>query len=181
MTAQHHCGYVIDRDVEFLRDKGAEAGGIQNASHADDAVFGEFGNHQCHMRHGIQRIGDHDDNRVGRNGDGLLSGGLDDFVVGEQKIVAAHTRFTGEAGRDDDDIRSGGGGVIVGAGDGNIKAFHGTGLQQVKAFPLGDTFGDVKKDDIAQFLFGGPEGTIGADVAGAYYGDFVSQFSSFRE
>jgi hypothetical protein len=52
---------------------------------------------------------------------------------------------------------------------------HGAGLEQIEPFALRDAFGDVDENDIAQFLLGGPDGTIRANVAGADDGYFISQ------
>ena len=108
----------------------------------------------------------------------LLGGRLDDFVVGQQKVVAAHAGLAREAGGDDDDVGIGGGRVVVGAGDRDVVAFDGAGLQQVEAFTLRDAFDDVDEHDVAQFFFGGPDGTIRADVTGADDGNFVSHRGS---
>ena len=175
MAAENDGGHVFDRDLEFLGDEGAEAGRIENAGHADDAVFREFRDHVRDLRHGVERIGDDDDDGVGRNGGGLFGGGFDDFVVGEQKVVAAHAGFAGEAGGDDDDVGIRGGRVIVGSGDADVVAFDGTGLEEVEPFALRDAFSHVYENDVSEFLFGGPDGTVGADVSGADDGDFISQ------
>ena len=105
---------------------------------------------------------------------GLLGGRLDDFVVGEQKVVAAHAGLAREAGGDDDDVGIGGGRVVVGAGDHDVVAVDRAGLQKVEAFSLRDAFDDVDEDHIGKFLAGDPHGTIRADITGAYYGDFLS-------
>ena len=100
---------------------------------------------------------------------------LDDFVVRQQKIVAAHARLAREPGGDDHDVGIRRGTVIVRAGDGDVVAFHRPGLHQVEAFALRNAFGDVHEDDIAQFLFRRPNGTVGADVTGANDCKLISQ------
>ena len=44
------------RDVEFLRDKGTEAGGVQHTGHADHPIAREAAQLVSGLRHGIQRI-----------------------------------------------------------------------------------------------------------------------------
>ena len=117
VAAHDDAGHVLHRDVEFLRDEGAEAGAIQHAGHADDAVLAELGDPEGGLRHGVERIGDDDDDAVGRVLGNLLGGGPDDFVVGHQQIVAAHAGLAGKPGGDDGDIGIRGGLVIVRAGD----------------------------------------------------------------
>ena len=164
--------------VEFLSNKGAEARGVEDAGHADDAVFREARDHEGDLRHGVEGVGDEDQDRVGRKLDDLFGDRLDDVVVRDQEVVAGHSGLAGDACGDDDNVRVRGGGVVVGSGDGDVKAFHGSGLEQIEAFALGDAFGEIDQDDIAQFLFGGPDGTIRADVAGTYYCDFLTQVNT---
>ena len=46
---------------------------------------------------------------------------------------------------------------------------------QVEAFALRDALHDVHEDDVAQFLFRGPDGAVRADITGADDRNFISQ------
>ena len=176
MTTQDHGGHVVHRNPQFLGNERAETSGIQYPGHTHDAVFGELRHQVCHMRHGIQRIGDNNNDGVRRMHNHLFGGRLHYFVVRQQQIVAAHTRLAREPGGNDDDVGTGRGCIFVGSDDVHIETFDRTGLQQIKAFALGNAFGDVDEDDVAQFLLSRPDGTIRAHISGADYGDFLTQF-----
>jgi hypothetical protein len=47
-------------------DEALEAAGIQNSGHADDALAVEAGLAIGGLGHGVQRVGDDDQNRLGR-------------------------------------------------------------------------------------------------------------------
>ena len=68
---------------------------------------------QGHVDHRVERIGDDDEDRVGRVPDGLLDDGADDPGVLGQQVVAAHARLAGQAGGHDHDVRAGRVGVVV--------------------------------------------------------------------
>ena len=65
--------------------------------------------------------------------------------------------------------------VIVGAGDVDIVALNGTGLEQIEPLALRNAFHDVHQDDIGEFLIGDAQRAIRADVSGAHNCDFFSQ------
>ena len=167
--------YVLHRNLQFLRDERAEAGAVEHAGHADYPVLAELGDPERRLRHGVERIGDHDDDAVRRVFGDLLGGGADHVVVGEQKVVAAHAGFTGKAGGNDCDIGIGGGLVVVGPGEHHVVALNRAGLQEVETFTLRNTLHDVHQDDIGEFLVRNAQRAIRADVSGAHNGDFLSQ------
>ena len=53
---------------------------------------------------------------------------------------------------DDDHVRVGGVGVVVGAFDMQVEALDRAGLEQVEPFALRHTFDNIDKDDIASSL-----------------------------
>ncbi len=138
--------------------------------------MGNFETRNATWCHRIQRIGDNNNDGLRRNGHGLFGGGLNDLIVGQQKIVTAHTRLAGKTGRYDHHVGTGCRRVIVRAGDGDVVAFYRTGLKQVEAFTLRNAFSDVHENDIAQFLLRRPNGTIGAHITGANHCNLISQF-----
>ena len=113
MATEHYGGDAFYRNIQFLGDEGAEAGGIEDAGHADDAVFREFGDHQGDLCHGVERVRYHYNDGVGGDGYGFFGGSAYDFVILQEKIVSAHARFAGEAGGDDYHVGIGGERVVV--------------------------------------------------------------------
>src|SRR6266481_3204533 len=57
-------GYVLDADFKFLGDKSAEASGVEHAGHADHALARKAAHLVRGLRHGVERIGDDDENAV---------------------------------------------------------------------------------------------------------------------
>ena len=66
VAAEHEGGDVLDADVELFGDEGAEAGGVEHAGHADDALAVEAGLAIGGLGHGVERVGDDDQDRLGR-------------------------------------------------------------------------------------------------------------------
>ena len=104
VASQHHAAHVVHADVQLLGKEGLEAARVQHAGHADDALAVEARQLVGCLRHGVQRIGDHDQEALGRIRDHLRDYVLHDLVVGLQQVVAAHARLAGNAGRDDDNV-----------------------------------------------------------------------------
>ena len=61
VAAEDEGGDVLDADVQLLGDEGAEAGGVQHAGHADDALAIEAGLLEGGLGHGVERVGDDDE------------------------------------------------------------------------------------------------------------------------
>src|SRR5260370_14650300 len=98
---------ITSIDIQFLRNKGAETRCIQHASHTDYTLTWEMANVECELRHRIERVGHHDNDRVGGIFHDLLGDLCDNFLVLLHQIIAAHTRFAWETGCDHHDIRFG--------------------------------------------------------------------------
>ena len=72
-----------------------------------------------------------------------------DFVVGIQKIVAAHAGLARNPGGDDDNGRFRGVGVVVGAENRRVAFLDRHGFEQVEAFALRNAFNeDVDEDNV---------------------------------
>src|SRR6185437_11487785 len=56
MSSQDEGGDVFDADLEFVGDEGAEAGGVEDASHADHALAREAAELVGGLGHGVKRI-----------------------------------------------------------------------------------------------------------------------------
>ena len=130
------------------------------------------------MRHGVERIGDHDDDAVGRVLDDLFDDSFDDVVVGFEEIVAAHAGLARKTGGDDDDIAVGGAGIIAGrggdAGGVSVGFGDGRGFDHVESFAGWRAIENVGKDDVGEFHVNDALRGSGADEAGADYGYFFS-------
>src|SRR5205807_10064124 len=148
VSAEDEGSYVLDADFEFLGDKSAEAGGVEHAGHADDALTRKAAHFVSGLRHGVEGIGDDDQDAIRRVMHDLADHVIHDFVVGMQKIIAAHAGLAWNSGGDDDDVGLGGVGVVVRANDVGIALLDRHGLEQVETFSLGDTLHDVDKDYI---------------------------------
>ena len=66
VAAEDEGGDVFHADFEFLGDEGTEAGGIEHAGHADDALAREAAHLVGGLGHGVERIRDDDQNAVRR-------------------------------------------------------------------------------------------------------------------
>ena len=174
MATQHHRGHVLERYAKFFGNKCTEAGRIQHAGHTDNPILTELRNLVRRPAHGIQRIGNQNQDAIRRILHRLFGGGANHLVVGDQKIVAAHAGFARKSGGDNDDVGIRGGLVAIDARDADVIAFNGTGFQKVEGFPLGNPLHHIHQNHIGQFLLRNAEGAIGADIARAYNSDFFS-------
>jgi hypothetical protein len=137
VAAEDEGGDVFDADVQLFGDEGAEAGGIEDAGHADDALAVEAGLLVGGLGHGVERIGDDDQDRLRRLRDDLGDHVGHDLVVGVQQVVAAHSGLARNAGGDDDDVGVGRGGVVVGADDVTSRFSMGMASSRSSALPWG--------------------------------------------
>ena len=165
---------VLDRHAELLGDERPEAGGVEDAGHAQDALAREARGLQRHVAHRVERVGDDDQDRIGRVRRRLLDDGPDDPGVLGQQVVAAHARLAREPGGDDDDVGAGGVGVVVRAGDPGVVADDRGGLGEVEALALRQALDDVDEDDVGEAGLGDALRGRRADVAGADDGDLVA-------
>ena len=165
MAAEDEGGDVLDADFQFVGDEGAEAGGVEHAGHADDALAGESAELVGGLRHGVERIGNDDQNAVGRMLHHLADDRFHDVVVRVEQVVAAHAGLARDAGGDDDDVGVRGVFVVVGAADVGVALLDGHGFEQIESFALRDAFDDVDENDVGEFLGGDPVGGRCAYVA----------------
>src|SRR5207302_2718150 len=98
VSAEDEGSYVLDADFEFLGDKSAEAGGVEHAGHADDALTRKAAHFVGGLRHGVEGIGDDDQDAIRRVMHDLADHVIHDFVVGMQKIIAAHAGLAWNSG-----------------------------------------------------------------------------------
>src|ERR1700674_444830 len=148
VSTEDEGGYVLDADFEFLGYESAEAGGVEHAGHADDALARKAAHLVGGLRHGVEGIGDDDEDAVRRVMHDLADYIVHDFVVGIQKIIAAHARLARNSSGDDDDVRFGRVGVVVRANDVGIALLDRHGLKQVETLSLGDALDDVDEDNV---------------------------------
>src|SRR5690606_33392302 len=101
VAAKGHRIDVFYRDAEFPGDEGLKAGRVEDAGLTNDAVVGKAGDFLAKSDHGVERIGDNDDDGVG----GILLDPLGylshDLGVDLNQVVAAHSRLAGQTGGDD--------------------------------------------------------------------------------
>jgi hypothetical protein len=178
VAAEDEGGDVFDGDVELLGDEGAEAGRVEDAGHADDALAVELRLSVGGLGHRVERVRHDDEDGVRRVGGDFADDVGHDLVVGLQEVVAAHARLARDASGDDDDVGVGGVGIVVGADDVRVALLNGHGLEQVESFALGDAFDDIDEDDVGELLGGDPVGGGGSYVAGSDDGDFFAHWCS---
>ena len=117
--------------------------------------------------HGVERIGDADDEGLRRV---FLDAGADllhHLEVDLEQVVAAHARLARHAGGDDADVGALDGGVARRAGELGVEAGDRRGLGDVERLALGHAFDDVEEDDVAEFLEADEMGERAADLTGA--------------
>ena len=152
----------------------AEAAGVQHACHADNLVVRQAGKLAQRPDHGIQRVGDADHEGVRRVGFQALAHGFHHFEVDAQKVIARHAGFARHTGGDDADVGPGDIGIGIGTFERGVKPLDRAGLRDVERLALRRTLGDVKQDDVAQFLDGGEMGKRAPDLPGTNQRDLRS-------
>ena len=125
--------------------------------------------------HGVERVGDADDEGVGGVLLDAVADRLHDLEVDAEQVVAAHAGLARHAGGDDDD---------VGARDRRhsrcaptyraSKPSTGAGLGDVERLALRDALHDVEQDDVAELLQPDQVGERAADLSGADQRDLVA-------
>ena len=124
--------------------------------------------------HGVQGVGDADHKGIGRMGLDAFADRFHHLQVDAQKVITAHPRLARHAGGDDADICARDVFVGIRALQRRVKALNRARLRDVQRLALRRALGDVKKDDVPQFLEGGEVGKGAADLACADKGDFGS-------
>ena len=125
--------------------------------------------------HGVERIGDADDEGVGRV---FLDAGADllhHLEIDAEQIVAAHAGLARHAGGDDADVGALDRLVGVGAGELGVEAVDRRGLRDVERLALRDALGDVEQHDVAELLEADEVGERAADLAGADQRNLVTR------
>ena len=167
MAAEHEGGDVLDRDVEFVGEEIAEARRVEHAGHADHLLLRQAAGFLQRPDHGVERIGDADDEGVGRV---FLDAGADllhHLEIDVEQIVAAHAGLARHAGGDDADVGAFDRLVGVGAGELGVEVVDRRGFGDVERLALRDAFHDVEQHDVAELLEADEVGERAADLAGA--------------
>ncbi len=125
--------------------------------------------------HGVERIGDADDEGVGSILLDALAHRRHDFEIDADQIVAAHAWLPRHAGGDDHHIGTLDVGVIVGAFQLRIEAFDRAGLGQVQRLALGQAFGDVEHHHVTKFLERHQMGERAANLSAADKSYFLAR------
>ena len=124
--------------------------------------------------HGVERIGDADDEGIGGMAFDSVGDRLHHLQIDAEQIVPAHAWLARDARSDDHDIGAGYGAVIIGAADMRVETGDRSGLRQVERFTLRRPFRDIEEDDVAQFLEADKMGKRAADLTCADQCDLFS-------
>ena len=117
--------------------------------------------------HGVERIGDADDEGLGRVLGDAGAGLGHDLEIDADEIVAAHAGLARHAGGDDDHVGALDRLIGLGAGDPGVEALDRRGLGEIERLALRDAFGDVEQDHVAEVLEAGEQRERAADLTGA--------------
>ena len=96
MTTQYISLHITHGYVQFLSNKRAKTGCIQDAGHTNHPIARETADLIGQLRHGIQGVCDHNQDAVGRVVDHLLCYMCDNLLVFLDQVVAGHTRLAWE-------------------------------------------------------------------------------------
>ncbi len=139
---------------------------FEHAGHADDLVRRQSGKLLQRPDHRVERIGDADDEGVGRVRSETGADRLHNLEIDAEQVVAAHARLPRHAGGDDDDVGAGDGRIVARAGELGVKALDRTRLSEIERLALRDAVDDVEEDDVAEFLKRRQMRQGAADLAG---------------
>src|SRR5206468_5320848 len=99
--------------------------------------------------HGVERVGDADDERARGMLLDPLAYRLHHLEVDAEQIVAAHPWLASDAGGDDAHIGARDVGVIAGALETGVEVIDRAGLRDVERLALRNALRNVEQDDIA--------------------------------
>src|SRR4029453_19119677 len=155
VAAQHHCSHVLHRGAGLPRDEGGEPRRIEDACHSEHAVLGPARDVLRDVAHGVERVRDDDQDRVGGSLRHLLRHGAHDLLVRGDEIVAAHVAGPRHSCGDDDHVRAGADVVFGRALDARLVAEDGAGLVDVERLSGREALLDVHERHIAVVPAGG--------------------------
>ena len=166
VTAHHEGLHVFDRHAQFVGHEASETGRVKHASHTDDLVGRETGLLLHVVDHGVQRVGDHDDECIRSVFLDGFGNGLDHAAVLVQEVVTAHARHTRETGGHDHDVCALDGGVV-----GRTLKIHGrvddrAAFHDIESLALRHALSlrNIDKDHVAKILLGEHESHCTTDL-----------------
>ena len=152
MTTQDKRGNVFDRNLEFVGQEITEAGGIEHAGHADNHVVGQARSLAQHPDHGVQRVGNTNDERLGTVGLDAGADGFHDRCIDAEQIIAAHAGFARDTGGDDHNVGAFDRSVRRRATELGVKTFDRSSLCKVQRFAFRNARDDIEHHDIAELF-----------------------------
>src|SRR5262249_44305373 len=115
--------------------------------------------------HGVERIGDADDEGIGRVFPDAGADLLHHLEVDAEEIVTAHAWLARHPSGDDADSGTVDGVVGIGTGETRIEAFDRRRLNEIERLALGNAFGNVEQHYVAEFFEANKMGERAADLA----------------
>ena len=125
--------------------------------------------------HGVERIGDADDEGVGRVFFDAGADLLHHLEVDAEQVVAAHARLARNAGGDDAHRGALDPFVGIGTAEAGIEALDRRRLNEVERLALRHPLHDVEEDDVAELLEADQMSESAADLARANQRNLVSR------
>jgi hypothetical protein len=154
VPAQHQGADLGGRDPQLPRQEGAQPGGVEDPGHADHPLAREAGGLEGDVAHRVQRVGDHDHDRVGRSLGHRPADLAHDLAVGLEQVLAAHVRLARQPGGDHDDVRAAGLVVVIGSAHAGVVPPDGTRLIEVQRLALREPLLHVDQDQLGVAALG---------------------------
>jgi len=178
VSAQNERRHIPHGNAEFPGDEAAKPRGIQHTRHTDHPVLGEAGYLLERVDHGVQGVGHHHHECVGRIVADAGRHLLHDAKVLFEQIIARHSGLARQTGRDHHDIRARDIGVIVGATDTGIRTGERRAFRHVERLALRHPLDHVEEHHVAEFAVRGLLGQYATDIAATNQSDLLSHGGS---
>ena len=168
VAAQHEGRDVLDRDAQLLGQEVAEARASRARPPCRPPAAGGRPETLLHRPdHGVERVGDDDDEGVGRVLLDVLADRLHDAGVDADQVVAAHAGLARHAGGDDHHVGARDGRVVARAGDRGVEALDRRAWARSSALPAGMPSTMSNRTTSPSSFSAGQQGERAADLAGA--------------
>ncbi len=154
MSTQHVAVHVLHAHPQLHRHEGSHASRIQDPSLADHPASGQSAGLHRQVGHGIQRIGQDDEDRLRGGLQSRLHRFAHDLAVRLKQVIAAHPRFAWQASGQHHQVGAGGLAIAIAASHLHVGADHRHGFGQIQGFTLWHALHDVYQHQLGDLAFG---------------------------